>query len=595
MKHLSRVLACAFFVAIISCFISNDAWAEEKESDETISITIDCSQDQMAYGEMVSRLIQSTKESAPNEPGSTDGGKRGQPTAYRVVLCRTDGREYPFETWNPRYIIAGPSNCYTLFFDSNAEAEKAVEELSSLEGIRYAELDAAVEACGDTDPTFQSWGAELMNFGPYLSYSEMRSEGSAIVAIIDSGVYLHSMYADRIQESGYDYIDADTDATNDLYGHGTNVAGIVADCTNSFQVYLYPIRVLNASGGGSTSNVVNAIREATEKNVNVINLSLVTKTISEAMDEAVIDAVNAGVTVVAAAGNNSTDTAQLSPAHLTYPGFLVIGAAESDGGIASYSNYGESVDLFAYGTDITCCSRSGGYTTATGTSIAAPHITGLSALLILSHQGINPTEIETRIKNSTELHTAINIPDLVRIIPNQYGFSLSEIRLDLDDRIQLPKEIWPLTAMEPLSYLSSDEDVLVIDDGCLIPLECGTATLTVQCLGLNDHSFSVSISDDECTYIRIPPAVVSIASESFYGDSRISHVILPDGINTIGPGAFNSCENLKTIHIPASVTTIEDNSFSDAIIICNENSIAHEFAITHALPYILIEEANNHE
>ena len=595
MKHLSRVLACTFFVAIISCFLSNDAWAEEKESDETISITIDCSQDQMAYGEMVSRLIQSTEESAPNEPDSTGGGKRRQPTAYHVVLCRTDGRELSFESWNPRYIIAGPSNCYTLFFASNAEAEKAVEDISSIEGIRYAELDAAVEACGDTEPTFQSWGAELMNFGPYLFYSEACSEGSAIVAIIDSGVYLHSMFANRIQESGYDYIDADTDATNDLYGHGTNVAGIVADCTNSFQVYLYPIRVLNASGGGSTSNVVNAIREATEKNVNVINLSLVTKTISEAVDEAVIDAVNAGVTVVAAAGNNSTDTAQLSPAHLTYPGFLVIGAAESDGGIASYSNYGESVDLFAYGTDITCCSRSGGYTTATGTSIAAPHITGLSALLILSHQGINPTEIETRIKKTTELHTAINIPDLVRIIPNQYGFSLSEIRLDLDDRIQLPKEIRPFTAMELLDYQSSDENVLVIQDGLLTPVSAGTAIVTTRCLGLNDYRFFVSITDDECTYIWVPQSIVSIASEAFYGDSSISHVSLPDEVKKIGSRAFDSCENLKTIHIPASVTTIEDNSFSGAIIICNENSMAHEFVATNALPYILIEETNSNE
>ena len=593
MKHLYKLLILHLFVTLIVCFLPHAAWAEEKENNELAPISIDCSQDQMAYGELIAQLNRSAEESAPTEPGTTDGRKRGQPAAYHVVLCRTDGREFSFENWNPRYIIAGPSNCFTLFFETRTEAEKAVEDLSPIEGIRYAELDSPVDACGETDPTFRSWGAESMNFGPYLTYSEACSEGSALVAVIDSGTFLHSMYADRILESGYDYVDADNDSTNDLYGHGTNVTGIIADCTNGFPVYFYPIRVLNANGGGSTSNVVNAIREATEKNVNVINLSLVTKSISTALDEAVIDALDAGVMVVAAAGNNSTDTAQLSPAHLMYPGFLVIGAVEADGGISSYSNYGESVDLFAYGTGISCCSRSGGYTKATGTSMAAPHITGLSALLILSHQGIHPSALETRIKNATEQLAEIKIPDLIQIIPNQYGFSLTEMRLDLDDRIQLPEEIRPLTAMEPLAFLSSDESIVAIDDGCLTPVGVGTATVTVQCLGLNDYSFSVSVTADECTYIRIPSSIVNIAEEAFYGDSRIAHVVLPDGINTIGSGAFNLCANLKTILVPASVTVIEENTFSDAILFCYENSIAHEYVVANSLAFIIMEETKN--
>lgn len=595
MKHLYRILAFIFSLTIFAFLLPNTVWAEDKEIDESAPIKIDCSQDQMAYGEMIAQLNRSAEENVPTEPGSTDGRKRGQSATYHLVLCRTDGREFSFENWNPRYIIAGPSNCYTLFFEASTEAEKAVEELSSIEGIRYAELDSPVEACGEADPTFRSWGAESMNFGPYLTYSEACSEGSALVAVIDSGAFLHSMYADRILESGYDYVDADYDTTNDLYGHGTNVTGIIADCTNGFPIYFYPIRVLNASGGGSTSNVVNAIREAIEKNVNVINLSLVTKSISTAMDEAVKDALDAGVMVVAAAGNYSTDTVELSPAHLMYPGFLVIGAVEADGSIASYSNYGESVDLFAYGTDITCCSRSGGYTTATGTSMAAPHITGLSALIILSHQGISPTEVETRVKNSAELLAEISIPDLIRIIPSQYGFYLTEIRLDLEDRIQLPEQIRPLTAMEALTFLSSDESVVAIEDGYLTPTGVGTAIVTARCLGLRDYSFSVSTTNEECTYIRLPQSIVSIASESFYGDSSIAHVILPDGINTIGAGAFDSCEHLKTILIPTSVTTIEDNYFSNAIVICYENSIANEFALINSLPYILIEETNNNE
>ena len=589
MKDLNRVLAFAFLIIILACFTSNTAWAEENENEKIASITIDCSKDQMAYGEMIAQLNRAAEKNVLTESGSTDGGKRGQSTAYHAVLCRTDGREFSFESWNPLYIIAGPSNCYMLYFMSNTEAEKAVEELSSIEGIRYAELDAPVEACSEETSSFHSWGAERMSFGPYLLYTERCCTGSATVAVIDSGVFLHPLYADRVPESGYDYVEADNDATNDLYGHGTNVAGIVADCTNGFPVYLYPIRVLDASGDGKISNVVNAIREATAKGADIINLSLVSSKISEAMDEAIVDAIDAGVIVVAAAGNNSADTIHFSPAHLTYPGILVIGAAKSDGSIASYSNYGESVDLFAYGTNISCCSHDGSYVTATGTSIAAPHITALSALIALSHQEISPADVEMRINNSAEMQEAIGIPNLIRIIPDRYGFFLTELKMDLDYKLQLPIGIRPLSAMEMLTFESSDENVLAIVDGCMIPRGTGTATVTARCLGLEDCCFSVDITDDSCSYTMIPRNVESIESEAFFGAAGITHAVLPDGLKKIGPRAFDACENLKTIFIPTSVMTIEENSFSDAAVLCQEDSLAQSYAVEHGVQYIICE------
>ncbi len=144
--------------------------------------------------------------------------------------------------------------------------------------------------------------------------------------------------------------------------------------------------------------------------------------------------------------------------------------------------------------------------------------------------------------------------------------------------------------MEDLTFLSSDESVVAIEDGCLTPMGVGAAIVTARCLGLRDYSFSVSITNDECTYIRLPQSIVSIASESFYGDSGISHVILPDGITTIGSGAFDSCENLKTILLPASVTTIEENAFSNAVVLCCEGNAANEFAVSEEIPYILIQQ-----
>ena len=134
--------------------------------------------------------------------------------------------------------------------------------------------------------------------------------------------------------------------------------------------------------------------------VDVINLSLACESISGALDSAILDAVNAGVTVVAAAGNSNINVSTISPGHLTDPGVLIVGSAETDGTKSSYSNYGESVDVYTYGSVIKCCSKTGGYAYNTGTSMAAPHVSGLAAVLALTHMGITPQETETRICNS---------------------------------------------------------------------------------------------------------------------------------------------------------------------------------------------------
>lgn len=556
-----------------------EAYAEKK----TDTVFFDESANQISYGERVANLNRQAEDNRKDETGK----KKGEIAEKELfaVLCRSDGRNIDFSQWNPVYVVAGPRNRYTLFFDMEAVADKATESLKDVPGICYAERDAEVQACGDTD--FLSWGAVNMNYGPFHTYALPLCQSSVTVAIIDSGVFMHTMYQDRIKESGYDYVDADHDATNDLYGHGTNVAGILADCTAGFPVFFYPIRVLNASGGGSISNVTNAVCEATERQVDIINLSLSSKTISEALDEAVIDAIDAGITVVIAAGNQSMDTAQISPAHLTDPGILVVGSAESDGNMASYSNFGESVDLYAYGTNIVCCSRSGGYTTATGTSMAAPHISGLSAILRLTHTEICPEELELRILCATDLTETVNVPDLKRIIPEKAGFYLLDLRMDLDDRIQLPIDVRPVTAMERLLITSSDPEILSVENGCLIPRKSGTAQIVVNCPGIEEFAFTVNIVDEACICLNVPKGIKAIEQEAFSGNQGISHLVFQEGLEILGMQAFDNCVNLRTVEIPKSVETIEENTFSGAVVLCEEGSIAEEYMVTNKFQYIL--------
>ena len=598
-------LTLILFVLFLSCSAvaagnAPESGTESQDEPETDTGTdkssgmvyYDCTDDQALYAERVAALNRGEipPQDTDTEQGKKDSDKlRAQSLQTLVaVLCRTNVDEFDFSPWEPAYVLAGPKNRFTLFFKSEEAADSAVKELSKLETIRYAERDQEVEACSGEDLSFHSWGATRMNFGRYLPYAAHCAAGSVTVAVIDSGCYMHPLYASQIVSGGYDYVDGDYDTTNDEYGHGTAVTGIIYECTQTLPVYLYPIRTLNSEGNGNISNLVNAIAGAVGKGVQVINLSLVAKSISATLDDAILEAVADGVTVVAAAGNQKSDASAYSPSHLTDSGVIVVGSGETTGSRASYSNYGTSVDVYTYGTGISCCSTTGGYKNSSGTSMAAPHVAGLAALLKLTHGGIQPAEIETRIVNSTDVTKEVNLSDLLRILPQDRGFFLTELKMGMQDRFQLYTEIRPLTALEPISYSSSDETVLAVSGGELIPVSPGEATVTARCLGLDDLVFQVFIDENEASNAVIPPSVKTIGDEAFCLDSSITRVVLPTGAEMLGENVFGQCTNLRTVEIPETVTEIGENDFSGAVLLCPEDSFAETYAKENDLDYILI-------
>ena len=585
MKFFARS-SFILFVLLLLVLSYGESTAAGVPSEESETVFIDLASDQKGYSRQVAELNLLQHDSEEMEIHGA--GREDVPAPLTAVLCRSNGEEIDFSRWAPRYVVAGPHNCYTLYFSEEDPAETATKDLSALDTIRYAELDSVVQACEEDDKRFNSWGAETMHYGEYLDYQSQWRSGSALVAIIDSGVYLHPMLSARILESGYDYIDADADATNDLFGHGTNVAGIVADCTMDAPVYIYPIRVLNANGGGNTSNVVNAVREATEKGVTVMNLSLESRNLSQALDDAIEDALDAGITVVIAAGNSAIDTEQVSPAHLQLSGAIVVGSAESDGSRSPYSNYGTSVDVFAYGTDILCCSRTGGYTAATGTSIAAPHISALAALLRLLHPDLSPDEIENRIVLASDGDDAVNIPDLKEMIPEHLGFSLQRLVMACDETLDMPLMAVPETSHERICYTSSNESILAIEDNRLVPLQEGTVMITASCTGFPDISFEVAIEDNIGPVLSIPSGIRVIEDEAFRGNDVICRVKVPKGTKELGAWVFEDCSLLKTVALPDTLNSIAPNSFSGAVVLCPAGSEAELFARENDLFFISV-------
>ena len=257
------------------------------------------------------------------------------------------------------------------------------------------------------------WGVDRIN-QPLLPLDGVvsHSGGNGVrVYVVDTGVdySLASNFAPR----GFDAVDGDGWADGswqikdgdprDCHGHGTHVAGVVGSglCGVSEGATIVGVRVLNCGGSGYTSDVVNGINWAVDDAAGrpaVINMSL-GGSYSQALNDAVANAVSSGVTVVVAAGNDNTDVRYYSPA--SAPSAITVAASDKNDNKAVFSNYGYGVDVFAPGTNIESLRMYGGSVVMSGTSMAAPHVAGVAAGYLSENPTATPAEVSSYITSSS--------------------------------------------------------------------------------------------------------------------------------------------------------------------------------------------------
>jgi subtilisin family serine protease len=180
---------------------------------------------------------------------------------------------------------------------------------------------------------------------------------------------------------------------SDGFGHGTHVSGTIAAAANgrgvvgvAFKAKLMVVRVLGNDGGGSTGAVAEGIRYAAANGARIINLSLETDVDDPRMRTAVAAAAAANTLVVASAGNSglNVDSHPTFPASIAAPNVVGVAATGPTAGrtLADFSNYGRlTIPVAAPGVDVISTSRTGGYEYKSGTSMAAPHVSGVAALM----------------------------------------------------------------------------------------------------------------------------------------------------------------------------------------------------------------------
>ncbi|GGO58252.1 hypothetical protein GCM10012287_55980 [Streptomyces daqingensis] len=251
----------------------------------------------------------------------------------------------------------------------------------------------------ETQENPPSWGLDRIDQEPTEAdnkYTFPDTAGEGVTAyIIDTGVRItHKDFGDRATH-GFDAVDGD-DSADDGQGHGTHVAGTVAGTDHGVakKAKIVAVRVLDDNGSGTTEQVVAGIDWVTENadGPSVANMSLGGPA-DEALDAAVQKSIDAGITYGIAAGNEGADADGSSPARVKDA--ITVAASDDKDAQADFSNHGPLVDIYAPGVDIVSSTNTGDDATATlsGTSMAAPHVTGAAALFLGANTDAKPADV----------------------------------------------------------------------------------------------------------------------------------------------------------------------------------------------------------
>jgi thermitase len=270
-------------------------------------------------------------------------------------------------------------------------------------GVLYVEPNFLLQAA-DTIPNDPGWGLQygLINIRAPQGWDLSTGSAAVTIAIVDSGVdYGHPDLAGKLV-AGYDFVNDDSNPQDD-YGHGTHVAGIAAASSNngagiaglSWGARIMPVKVLNASGGGTFANTAAGVVWAVDHGAQIINLSLGGTGESALLEDAINYAYSKGAVVVAAAGNTGGNFV-LYPAR--YPNAIAVARTNSannwDG-----SNYGPEIDLSAPGASI-YSTVIGGYGYNSGSSMSTGFVSGLAAILVGIPGNASPGLIRSQMEST---------------------------------------------------------------------------------------------------------------------------------------------------------------------------------------------------
>lgn len=383
--------------------------------------------------------------SAQSSPLIVDVADKASKSEIARLQAKIGGR------WKPNSVVSSSNHVYQVFL-SAAERVKALAALKTATNIdaydneHTYQLDpdflplnlrqngkvansVSPKSTSPNDPRYaEQWNFQMV--GAEAAWKRSRGTG-VVVAVIDTGVSGTSSgkgqacrdFGSTTFTAGYDFVNCDTDPYDD-HGHGTHVAGTIAEATNNsegvaglaYGATIMPLKVLSASGSGTSADIADAIRWAADKGANVINMSLGSPFPDAVIRSACMYASKKGVVIVAAAGNSGKQGVGYPAA---YSECIAVSSVGPSGKLAGYSSWGKQVALAAPGGDIGGYSdrdesagilqntnlpvefggQGDGYYAFQGTSMASPHVAAAAALVMA--QGIkDPVKVRKALTES---------------------------------------------------------------------------------------------------------------------------------------------------------------------------------------------------
>lgn len=282
---------------------------------------------------------------------------------------------------NAQTAILATGRKETIFLAKLSETES--NQLKEDPAVASIEPDRVVSACScvDVNPTSTlKWNVAQTGYGR----GDMQP-ATKTAWVIDSGIDLDHPDLNVDIARSRSFVSGRPSA-NDEDGHGTHVAGIIGAKNNGIGTTgvasgatLVSLRVLDDKGQGTSASIIQAVNYVIQngRKGDVVNMS-VGGPVSQAIQSIILQAADAGMLFAIAAGNEALDAATTWGGHVNHPNVFTVSAMDQNNQFASsFSNFGSSVDVCAYGVGITSTFLNGGYHTLNGTSMAAPHVAGL--------------------------------------------------------------------------------------------------------------------------------------------------------------------------------------------------------------------------
>lgn len=340
----------------------------------------------------------------------------------------------------------------------------AVTALKKLSTIITIEKDAPVQmsAIQNYQSPTPSWGLDRVDqrerVGTNSSYGFRSAGTGSTVYVVDTGVFAHNDFVERLSTSGFSAI-SDGNGAVDCNGHGTHVAGTIAGTQYGLakNAKIVPVRVLGCNGSGTYSQVIAGMEwilspnNPNSKSQAVVNMSLGGGA-SPTIDAAVTKLTNSGIVTVVAAGNSNADACNYSPARATSA--ITVGATDRSDNKSSFSNWGSCVDIHAPGSSIASAwiGTPSQINTISGTSMASPHVAGAAAIYL----GLNPNASVAQVAQFLDTQATVGA------IGGLPAATVNEL-LYISPTDNLPSIVPPTIALRTVSAITHESAQITVD------------------------------------------------------------------------------------------------------------------------------------